>query len=300
LSVVYDDDAVKGNKEIRRRHFRVKSKMSSDDKVKLATVGIESRKYKEDSVVDAIYQEKRKGFVSSVEVSDIDAFVRKFQLEDMKTEFQGLFDDTDELIDKSMELLKETKRSVGVATDCFSFFDDFSYSNLGIALEILENIIEEVNISRSQYCSSGEFVLKTLSKFNLYILIKPTRPDAQIFFSVLVMKEDMLQKFDLPFKTFHDFGDVYITEFVSLNQHSITHHLYLREKMSLFYAMWMNLHSEYLSKSCFSVSDDCRMHFNTTLLFWLEGKEQTSKEAQLVRYAYMECAMDNDSHFQLL
>jgi hypothetical protein len=161
-------------------------------------------------------------------------------------------------------------------------------------------IISEVNVSRQQYCNSGEFILKCLPRIDAYILIKPTKPDSQIFFSVMVPKKSMIEKFDLPFKTMFDFGDCFISEFVSVNHHSITHYLYIREKACSLLSMWMSLHSEYLNTGLSEISDDCRMHFLTSLLFWLEGKEQTSRDVQQIRYAYMECSMDNGLSFNPL
>jgi hypothetical protein len=88
-------------------------------------------------------------------------------------------------------------------------------------------------------------------------------------------------------------GDVYISEFVSLNQHSCTHLLYIREKATALLCMWMGLHSVPLSTDMNFIPKHCLGHFNASLLFWLEGKEQTSKEAQQIRYAYMECIKNN-------
>lgn len=48
------------SKSRRRKQFRVKPVITADDKVKLASVGIESRKYREDATVNSIIQEKEK------------------------------------------------------------------------------------------------------------------------------------------------------------------------------------------------------------------------------------------------
>jgi len=294
---VLDDTFIKTR---RRKHYRVKPSMKEDDKVKLATVGIESRKYREDSVVQSVISEKSKGFLSKSPVDDIDRFVQKFRLRSMGGKFEPMFSDISDLYERALEVMNEESIYNKFSDDSRQYFDSFNDTNLGVSLEILENIVQEVNISRQQYCNAGEFILKTLPGYNIYLLIKSTSPNAQIFFSVLVKKEDMIEKFDLPFKTMHDFGDVYISEFVSLNQHSCTHYLYIREKACSLLAMWMSLHSQYLTEDLSSVSDDCMSHFNASLLFWLEGKEQTSKEVQQVRYAYMDCVMDNFiNHFPL-
>jgi hypothetical protein len=288
------------DKSRRRRQFRVKPKITHDDKCKLASVGIESRKFREDATVNSIIQEKRKGFNSSTNTDDIDKFISKFSLVSMDGSHSDLFEDESRLYDRAMELVSDSSAYNQFSDDVRDFVNRFSDSNIGIALEILDMIIGEVNISRQQFCNSGEFVLKCLPNINAYLLIKPTKPDSQIFFSVLVPKFAMMEKFDLPFKTMFDFGDCFISEFVSVNQHSITHYLYMREKACSLLSMWMSLHSQYLNKDLSQLSDDCRMHFCASLLFWMEGKEQTSKDSQQIRYAYMECSMDNKLSFNPL
>jgi hypothetical protein len=280
-------------KKRRRKHFRVKPTISEDDKVKLATVGIESRKFRDDSIVQSLIDEKSKGFSSSVDVSDIDRFVKSFKVKELEWDFSPLFSDLETLHSRALEIMNQGSTYNKFTDDSTGFVDRFSRSNLGVALEQLDYIVQEVNISRQQYCNSGEFILKSLPMLGIHLLIKPTNPNSQIFFSVLVKKEDMIEKFDLPFKTMHDFGDVYISEFVSLNPHSCTHYLYVREKAMSLFAMWMSLHSTYLTAEFEDIPEDCHEHFNASLLFWLEGKEQTSKEVQQVRYAYMEVCMDN-------
>jgi hypothetical protein len=69
--------------------------------------------------------------------------------------------------------------------------------------------------------------------------------------------------------------------------------------MSLM-AMWYSLHNHYLTTELNAISSDCKKHFNTSLLFWMEGKEQTSKECQQIRYAYMDVCMENFLNFNPL
>jgi hypothetical protein len=288
-----------GEKKRRRaKHFRVKSRIKVEDEIKLATVGIESKKYKQDSIVQSIIEEKSKGFVSDCWVNDINCFISDFEFISVKNTF---IEDGLELYDRALSLMEDSSVNNKFTSETRAFYEEFANTNLGLALDTVDYIVQEVNISRQQYCNSGEFILKVLPRIKATLLIKPTKPDGQIFFSVMVKKTDMISKFDLPFKCFYDFGDVFITEFVSLNQHSVTHYLYLREKMTVLLSMWLSLHENYLSSlSSRTMKQDCKEHFLTSMLFWLEGKEQTSKEVQQVRYAYMECAMDSRINYNPL
>jgi hypothetical protein len=285
-------------KKRRAKHFRVKSKVSLEDEAKLATVGIESKRYKGDAVVQSLIDEKSKGFVSSCWTDDITNFISDFKFTERVNPF---IEDPLDLYDRALELTCDPSVYNKFTSESRSFYESFANTNLGVALDTLDYIVQEVNISRQQYCNSGEFILKVLPRIKIALLIKPTKPDGQIFYSVLVKKEDILEKFDLPFKTLYSFGDAYISEFVSLNQHSITHYLYIREKMTVLMSMWLSLHENYLSSfSTFKMKQECKEHFLASLLFWLEGKEQTSKEVQQIRYAYMECAMDNKINYDPL
>jgi hypothetical protein len=70
--------------------------------------------------------------------------------------------------------------------------------------------------------------------------------------------------------------------------------------MMSLYAMWFSLHNHYLTTKFENISEDCQKHFNASFLFWMEGKEQTSKECQQIRYAYMEVCMENFLNFNPL
>jgi hypothetical protein len=288
-----NNNLTKSEKKMRRsKHFRVRPKVSSDVSIKLACSGIESKIYRDDLTVDQSVKNSKKGFKSTANTDDIDKFVYTNTLSRIDGVHEHLYEDYKLLLDRALELSGYTK-DLKHTNETFSFYNEFSMTDIGLSLEILDMIVQEVNVSRQQYCRRGEFILKFVPGVDCYLLIKPTSPDKQIFFSVLVPKHSMIKSYDLPFKLMNNLGDVFISEFVSLNQHSCTHLLYMREKATALLCMWMGLHSVPLSTNLNFIPKHCLGHFNASLLFWLEGKEQTSKEAQQIRYAYMECIKNN-------
>jgi hypothetical protein len=283
----------KEERKVRRsRHFRVRPKIPLSASIRLACSGVESKIHSDDITVVQSVANSKKGFKSDVRTDDIEEFVYMNKLSAGHNQHEHLFTDYSQLLDRSLELSGYSK-DLKHTNETFSFYDAFRRTDFGISLEILDMIVQEVNISRQQYCKRGEFILKFVPGLDCYLLIKSTSPDKQIFFSVLVPKTSLIKSYDLPFKVMNYLGDVYISEFVSLNQHSCTHLLYIREKATSLLCMWMGLHSVSLSTDLEQIPKHCLSHFNASMLFWLEGKEQTSKETQQIRYAYMECIKNN-------
>jgi len=64
--------------------------------------------------------------------------------------------------------------------------------------------------------------------------------------------------------------------------------------------MWCQLFDHQLSEGLENLSREILMHFNTSILIMLEGKEHTSKELQQVRYSYMEAIKSGTSSPDLL
>jgi len=282
------------------KRYRVRPDITKDDKVSLAVSGIEGKKHSESQVVQDLTAKARKGFLMSVETSDIDNFISKNHFSG-DHELLSTEDDLMILFDKATQMSKTNHKYPRHTQNNLLFLEKIMKSDIGRASEILSTIVEELNLSRSQFCKSGEFILKQLNQFNIFLLIKTTTINGPCFFSVCVKKEDMIKNFNLPFKEMKLFGECYISEFVSLNKHSMTHLLFLKEKLLSLTAMWLHLHDTYITDCPLNqLPSEIIMHINSSMLFWMEGKEQTSKECQQIRYAYMECTKFNSIDFNPL
>jgi hypothetical protein len=150
----------KAEKKMRRsKHFRVKPKVSSEVSIKLACSGIESKIYRDDLTVDQSVKNSKKGFKSSVNTDDIDEFVYTNNLSMIKGMHEHLYQDYKLLLDRALGLSGYAK-DLKHTNETFTFYNEFSMTDMGLSLEILDMIVQEVNVSRQQYCKRGEFILK--------------------------------------------------------------------------------------------------------------------------------------------
>jgi hypothetical protein len=278
------------------KKFRVKVALDPDDWMNLAVSGIQAKTWSKHDRVAPEMEVGRRGFRLGCPTGDIDSFITQNHFERIEGP-SGNDEDVFDLMKKAMELAGTDTKYPDYSLDFLSFTRSFYETKLARGLETISRIAEELNLSRQQFCKRDEFILKEMPTQKMFLLIKPTRPDRAIFFSVVVLKEHIKAKMDLPFKAWKEYETFYMTEFVSLNKHSITHLLYLREKALSLTAMWMQLFNVFLTEQRLDCLDpEITAHINASILFWIEGKEATSKECQQIRYAYMDLTRGNIMH----
>lgn len=285
----------------KNNRFRVKPKIDSSDKRELALSGLEAKTFQKDEILNELLEKTHFGFKLNCRTDDIDYFMNMQLLKTIEMSSTERTESLDALLDKAQTLYDPRCLSPGFTDDHRVFVKTFSETILGNALELISIISEEINLSRSQYCRKGEFILKKLPTKEAFLLIKSTTSDGPIFFSLLIHKDNLIYKVDKPFKELKLYGDVYIMEFVSMNKHIITHNLFAREKTCSILATWLHLYNiTPMQTTLDKIPEEIQRHLNICTLVWLEGKEQTSKELQQVRYAYMEVVRHNHINYDPL
>lgn len=267
------DDFMKTPKEDK---FRTEVSLSNQDWSELALRGVEAKKLK--NAPDLIFKRKhdQTPISFSCDVDDIDSFVESdfyLQKSNITTNYLS------ERLTTLLSLSGDNDLSI-------EFCEVFFSTNIGVALTQLQAVLTEVNISRLQNCKKHSFVLKWCEQANCFILIKPTRASEQIFFSIAVHCSSFVS--GRPFKNMIQYGDFYISDFVSMDTNRLSHQIACPERACSLLSFWCHqfgiLPLDFLTRGNKNISK----HFLSSLLFYMEDKENTSSSMQTFRYAYME------------
>jgi hypothetical protein len=147
-------------------------------------LGIEpSKSFKESLAFQEHRRISKEGFSLSCVINDINDFVNGNHLQDF-SEDDLEYEEVSELIHKAESLNNEQIFSSHVISDVKSFFINFRKTRIGCMLRFLSNLMEEVNVSRLQFCKHREFILKFLKNYNCAIIVKTTKPNGPVFFFV--------------------------------------------------------------------------------------------------------------------
>lgn len=290
------ENKTKEEKKRMRQYHRIKVDFSPGDEFYFYEKGLRAKKMKGHPLLETQKGAKKEPFSMFTETKDIEEFIDK-------TIFK-LLEDSGENWDLVMKEIKPVyKKARGVWNDgdkrldldtASLFAQKFYRTKLAGALSVFSMIMEELNLSLNQFCSSNEYVLKKLPKCEVWILIKPTTASKKIFYSVILPITNsgteyvpVLSPFKKPAIKTNSF--IYY-DFVSLDRHRIGHLLSLSEKMMCFLGMWAQLHDVFPLSVLQNPSDHPEpvKHFAATMLFYMEDKPQTSSNIQNVRYGYME------------
>lgn len=119
-----------------------------------------------------------------------------------------------------------------------------SKTRLFLWCKLITDIGTEVDISLKQNCKKDDFIFKKLQDFNVWLLIKPTKKEEKIFFSVLfkVSDIDFLHESTV-FKRLNKLfdGDDYVyTNFISLTESKILNWVLALPRMIGLVRFWCN------------------------------------------------------------
>nr|WPR16587.1 MAG: RNA-dependent RNA polymerase [Spider peribunya-like virus 2] len=268
-------------------HFCVRIKPTKGEREEMATRGVQAKGIKHSVRVDEHYKDSKKGYTTTTYTGDVsDSIESGFRI--FQTKKRQLIHTEDlvrDLIDKAYQVsgteqgIAETSMRRVLRSQLFSM------------LSFLDEVVAEVNISRMKNLKKDNFMLKKMPHYDAYLLIKTTSTDKHIFFSVLVPKDSFIRKMPLS-EDWVDLGGCFCTKFVSLDRHRITHLLYSTYKAACLWFFWCHQFNFIDTGDKTSAENPDRKnafdHFWIALLIYLEDKEQTSTNLQLVRYAYME------------
>jgi len=134
------------------KRFRVKPSLTKIDRENLMQSGIEpSKDYKESSQNKNQKMLSKQGFKLNSDVQDITDFVEGNHL-NLLSGVDVEYEAVESLISKAEELSGEDFYSSPIVNDVKKFWTDFRTTKIGRALSIMSRIVEEVNLSRLQFC----------------------------------------------------------------------------------------------------------------------------------------------------
>lgn len=152
----------------------------------------------------------------------------------------------------------------------------------------LSSIAQELTLSMKQNCKKDEYIMKRLKDFNAFLLIKPTRSQSHIFWSLLIPKgevNDINQS--TVFRTMEDCGNCYVTEFSSMSKSKLVNWIKAEASFVSLVATFSELYKQPLWEDE-PLSPNIKRHVNASMLILLSDKHQVEEVVTMSRYVFME------------
>ncbi|UHK03194.1 MAG: RNA-dependent RNA polymerase [Hangzhou phenuivirus 2] len=202
------------------------------------------------------------------------------------------------LIKESQELHINSNQSLLDKQD--SFIDSFFHSPFGQYAHLISDIAIEINLSLKQHCKRGNFILKKLTRYPIYLLIKPTKSSSHIYFSLLIEKENLIQssinnpKLGKTFRKWNvDHPKFVYTDFISTNINKIPNLCLFESRLLNCLQFFMEqLKIEPFDSKIFfrktDLNDLLWSNVKFCMLVQLTDKDEVEEELTRLRYIMME------------
>nr|UYL95525.1 MAG: RNA-dependent RNA polymerase [Bangxi Phenu tick virus 1] len=278
-------------KALRSSFHRVKTKLNSEDAAELAQLGIEGKRYRNDPSVKLNRQEKKKGFPLETDLSGIEYFLN---------ENKALF------IEPDVYELPAFLERILYANENALYAHGFKNAPLPIARNIEEFwksplmrwafmvtcIGVELAIANKQHCNGGEFIVKKLRDYDVFLLMKPTNSTGPMFVSLAWHESDvdgMLSSTGV-FKKFNAKNGWYYTDFHSFKAAKVSTLVKTASRMNNLNWFWREQYNikpwEQLPDGEASINV-CKM-LKISLMCMLEDKARTEELFTNFRYILLE------------
>nr|UUT42639.1 MAG: RNA-dependent RNA polymerase [Brown dog tick phlebovirus 1] len=278
-------------KALRSRFHRVYLSVSSEDAIELAKLGIEGKRHRHEPAVKLNREEKKKGFPLATDVSNIDTFLNEHR----SMLFAG---SQHELPDYIESILKANRAALdahgfsGVDIPTVNQIEDFWGSPIMQWALMVSTIGVELAIANKQHSNQGEFVVKKLRHYDVYLLIKLTNSKGPMFVSLAWNTSDIPCRLSATgvFKRFTEQGGWAWTAFHSFKQSKITTLVKTASRVHNLYWYWREHFNLQPWRDCdgeAGMTDVCRM-FKLSLMTMLEDKARTEELLTLFRYTMLE------------
>lgn len=271
------------------KYHRVKPTIADDVQIEIAKVGVEGKKHKKDILVETYRELKKQPFSLSAPTEDIetllqDAHLFSFACEG-RTSREILMEDL--MFDAyKVHQVAESKHNV-------DFMRFFLNSKFGRWCTFWTDVCTELAISMKQHCRKGEFIVKKLRDFDVYLLIKSTDSSKHIFYSLMVYDESV-EDFNTStcFKHFHANGIVKWTDFSSYNSSKLVNGVKFQSMMFSCLAFWLEFHKiPFWLKNKFYGSNEWKETWYMTMftaMIALSDKTKLEEQITLSRFITME------------
>nr|QQX28932.1 RNA-dependent RNA polymerase [Soybean thrips associated tenui-like virus 1] len=276
-------------KPLRSKFKRVKVKLSINDSIDLAKLGVQASKYKQDIRVQAYRKAKSAPFSKYTNTDDIQNFidhecisiesqlleplVRDFSLNSIIKRAQDVhnFEDSKTLRDLSFEFLR---------------------TKIGRYCSLISDIGTEIAVSLPQNCQKDEYIMKPLKHHPVDMLIKPTNLNSKIFFSLRFKSKDYEMTDNTLFKNASLHGDYYITDFISLDLGRLQNWIRLESLALALFVFWLEFYQVFWFDK--PVLDLFKKDSRVYKMLWfciilaLNDKHYVEEVITNMRYIYME------------
>lgn len=314
-----NEDTVAYLKATRNKRYRTYvdfdskgSVLSSSDRITAAAKwGFQASAFKDSALVQDSKRESKSWYPTDSDVSHIDKFILEDiwnMFEPVNQSFDPIADEIDKLVDlgKSIYVAGRVQDSINKGSQ---FVHSFVNTKIGQSLILIQQILQEVNVSFRQPCGRDQLILKQIENLDLYVLIKSNGADNVLFFSIIAGKGTFDPIINDCFRNPINSYNYWVWPFMSIERHRMGHYIDCFSMMSCSFAMWC----EVFSTNMQVVIDKCMMkdrekrgeeirsvrtndplvanvieHFALNYLIYMEGKEHTSTDFNLMRYSYME------------
>nr|USH08439.1 RNA-dependent RNA polymerase [Severe fever with thrombocytopenia syndrome virus] len=285
LDIAISDDPEKDTpKEAKITYRRFKPALSSSARQEFSLQGVEGKKWKRMAANQKKEKESHETLSPFLDVDDIGDFLT----------FNNLLADSrygDESIQRAVSILLE-KASAMQDTELTHALNDSFKRNLSSNVVQwslwVSCLAQELASALKQHCRAGEFIIKKLKFWPIYVIIKPTKSSSHIFYSLGIRKADVTRRLTgRVFSDTIDAGEWELTEFKSLKTCKLTNLVNLPCTMLNSIAFWR----EKLGVAPWLVRKPCselREQVGLTFLISLEDKSKTEEIITLTRYTQME------------
>ncbi|WAK75658.1 MAG: RNA-dependent RNA polymerase [Bole Tick Virus 1] len=226
-------------KALRSSFHRVKITTHADDATELAKFGIEGKRHRNDPIVQENRQEKKKGFHLYTDISGLERFIDESpsKLIQHSSYYPPKF---------ITDILNANKASLDA--------HGFKNSRLGTIRQVegfwaspimrwatmASTIGVELAIANKQHCKTGEYIVKKLRDYDVFLLIKPTNSTGPMFVSIAWHESDAKAYITDTgvFKRFHCQGGWCWTDFHSFKAAKISTLVKAVSRVNNLYWFW--------------------------------------------------------------
>nr|UHR49871.1 MAG: RNA-dependent RNA polymerase [Fushun hierodula formosana phenuivirus 1] len=283
------EDAINLQKEARRDYHRIKPHLKDATILELAKVGVEGKHLRDDGEVSTYRRMKKEPFSINVPTNDIDEFLEDCYMppphsEQLELSTRLILSSMDQWRDPNINFFK-------------TLFKEWRNCPIYQWLDMITDIGTELSISLKQNVSKGELVIKKLRRYDMWMLIKPTKASEHVFVSFLWVGDDQVRI--LPegiSKHYLRMGEYCCTEFVSFNKSKLVNLVKAGPLSVGLIAQWVRHFevTDLLTKQGYTLKKACDAYPEVLKMFWitilmhLEDKHRTEEAFTAFRFISME------------
>ncbi|UHM27659.1 MAG: RNA-dependent RNA polymerase [Fushun phenuivirus 1] len=258
----------------------------------LALKGINGKSFAKDPYITVERAEKKKPFSLETNTEDLEDFINGDH-EELFTRRFNTFSAADNNIIRLIQTGHEMHDNPNVSTMYLDALKKIALSPIFSFCSLVSDIASELSISMKQHCKKGQFILKKLKDYPLFLLIKTTKSSSHVFYSILWKKDDAESIDSSIFKKVFSTGSVCWTSFSSLNQSKLVNWVLMKSRIISLIPYWY----EFYGVDPFKIEKDekdeslfkeARKMILLCLLIALVDKAEVEESLSTIRFISME------------